>query len=704
MRVPDLSRWTLSAILLLASSSPASNLPAPSLPAAWTLQAQPGLPRHPSAIQPSALRPFTPQRPRVFRVGDRARLLVIEDHELPLIDGVIAFQGGSAYDTEQKVGTARLLAELLRSGGSLECSGNDIDLWLDRHGASLSITSRRDQLRIDFSCHPHDLETLLEMIRELIHEPAYPDRSLAKARSRILAEIARRRDDGAALADQALLHLIHGLDSPFAREPDEETLSRVTRTDLIACHSTYLTTNGLVAGLVGDVEPELASRLVTACLRGLASGDRPELVPPNFDQPSETLIYVIDRPESTQTELRIAGPGVRRRNQDFAALRIWSWVVGVGGMTNRMMVRVRTELGLAYSVGAVYRGGWSQPGYLRGVCGTRNEAVGEALQAMLEVIGGGLGEIPEDELDAARQRLLNADVFSLENPRKLLERAVSLAFYDYPNNFWERHNDRLRKLDAPTVAVAVERHLDPSRLVIVAVGPAREIIPQLEHLGPVTLVDSRGRSPRTDDLEEGALQRLFNAVGESERWRTLEWIEWEEVATLTRHDGQTSKIQVHHWRSLERPLLRIEQTIGTTTTLSIVNGTEGWLRTPTGWIDMPAEQAGRLVQGTERSLFRLLHLLAQPGSSCWKEDDQSGRLHFLRRDGGTLCWMELDEAGFPSRTGVDGEQPLLFEYGEWTQKDGLYYPGETRQSNSLTTTVKSFTARTKIPPELFERK
>lgn len=447
------------------------------------------LPTSPTEVPVPPLRPFVAPRPVRLKLEKGARLLVIESDALPLVDGTLLFRGGLRQVALESAGLAELWADVLREGGSDRTSGAELDRWLDSHAASIAVTAEDDALRIDFSCVSSDLDNVMEFIGELLMIPAFPAQELEKSRTRLLTKIARRDEDSAQFARYWLDRLCYGEDSRSARRPSLASVQPITRADLQEFHDSSLATNRMIVGATGAVSPAgLAARLDGILSKlpvlGNLERERPEV----FRRPSRTRIHLYDRPGMAQAEIRLACPGTRRVHQDYVPLYLWSYVVGAGGLSNRMMVRLRTELGLIYQGGMFFAPEWNRAGRLIGRCRTSSESVGEVVRQLVQILKSATAPIPESELEAVRRRLQNSLVFEVDRPEEVLERALDAELYGTPVDFWERRDANLSAVDQDDVAAAVARYLDVDRLVILVVGPAEIVRPQLEALGEVVMI------------------------------------------------------------------------------------------------------------------------------------------------------------------------------------------------------------------------
>lgn len=651
------------------------------------------LPDHPGELRRPPARPFAPPAPERRELERGARLIVIENREVPLVDGQLIFRSGSLLEDPDQAGLVELAAEVLREGGSERTSGTELDDWLDSHAASISIRADLDSFRITFSCLADDLETVLFAIGELLSIPAYPEEEVEKGKRRFRTRIEHERENDRVLADRTLMQVAYGADSPLARHPIERTVAALDAEDLRRFHEENLGIDRLIVGAVGAVETDdLASRLEGILGKLPVVGEPPPLPGEVFLQPSRMQIHLYDRPGRAQSEVRIAGPGTRRIHRDYSALNLWSRAIGIGGMSNRLMVRLRTERGLVYSGGVFFRPDWERAGLLYGFCRTRNETVSEATQLMLEVLREGLLELPEEELSNVRRQLLNAEVFEVDRPEKVLARALDLELHGYPPDLWELHSDRLRALTPEEVAEATARHLDVDRLVVVVVGPADEIGESLAELGEVIRIDPL---PAGEPLVE----RILDGLGGREVWSELRFLESE--LEFDRSAGP--EVKLHIWQDLSGPRMRVEQELGATRTVLVVNEKGAWMRAGDSVLEMTPEKHAELVTTANRDVFRLLVELAS-AEECLLERRDAVRLAVIA-GAAEGTWIELDETGHLSRLGYErsGEE-IVLGFSGWRDFGEVFSPTRIEKLPDFwTRRVQSVRTHAELDAALFER-
>lgn len=669
-------------------------------------QAQDGIPEHPGQIATPLLAPYAPPRPSEHALACGSRVLLLTDRELPLVDGRLRLRVGTAHEPAHQVGLATVLVEALRGGGAggeLGLSGPELDAWLDARGAQVSLELGLEELQISFSCLRPDLGRLLELLAALIRDPLYPQEELERAVLRLRTDIARRDDDAARTADRLLLQVVYGEDSPFARVPSPESVARIDRTSVLAFHRAHLGADRLWLGLCGDLTAEEALPLLEQTFGELPTvGPAPEVPAPAFRQPARTSVFVYDRPGVPQTQIRMIAPGVRRLDEDAAPLRLFTLAIGAGGFTNRMMLRVRTELGLAYDVGAAFQSDWERRGTFRAWGATRNEALAEAVGAMLGVLRGGLAPMTAEELESARARDAQHRLRDFRDPPAILERALDLVFHGYPAGFWETQARRLRELQAEEIAAAATRHLDPGRLVIVAVGPAQQVLSQLAAIGPIERLDGARPVPG-DGQAQARLEQLLSAVGGQARWDELRFLE-VHARVVARVADVDTRYETRVWHDLEGLRVRIASRVDGVDSTIVLTPKGARLRAGDTLLALPESQHRSLLLAADSDLFRILRRAAAGDLEAQAIGERGLR---LGGGEGPLVELELDGSGLPRSARVlSGDLSTTYRYEAWARTDrGLRYPTRILREGPepWTREITRLEIHPRLEDELFER-
>jgi zinc protease len=177
------------------------------------------------------------------------------------------------------------------------------------------------------------------------------------------------------------------------------------------------------------------------------------------------------------------------RDPDYPALEVAVNILG-SGFTSRLMSRIRTQMGLAYSIGAGWAAAYDHPGTFRIVGSTKSASTTDALlAARAEVEKMRAGEVTEQELRTAKDAVLNSFVFFFDSPAKTLNRVMNYEYFGYPKDFLLEYQKKVAAVTRADVLRVFQRHIDPANLSIVAVGNPKDFGKPLAGAGKVEKID-----------------------------------------------------------------------------------------------------------------------------------------------------------------------------------------------------------------------
>jgi zinc protease len=202
------------------------------------------------------------------------------------------------------------------------------------------------------------------------------------------------------------------------------------------------------------------------------------------------MVIVVDKPDVTQTQVRIASGGFPRRSADYFAGMVASALLG-GGFTSRLMEAIRVNRGLSYGVRSRFAASGAGGIFFVSTF-TKVETTGEIVRVALDETarfceGGPTAE----ELERTRSYLCGLFPLSLETHDQLAEKLAELALYDLPDDEVTAFRERVRAVTVEAAREAARRYFPLDRRVVVAVGPAKAIARQLEPFGPVKVIPAR---------------------------------------------------------------------------------------------------------------------------------------------------------------------------------------------------------------------
>ncbi|APG26552.1 hypothetical protein A7E78_00950 [Syntrophotalea acetylenivorans] len=417
------------------------------------------------------------------RVMDNGmRLYLNPDHELPLVEISLLIGAGSIGEPQDKSGLVQLYAAALRSGGAGRLSPQAFDDKLEELAADLSVSNSSYSVSSHFSLHRDELEHGLALLAELLRRPRFDKQRMELARRQMLEAIRRQNDEPGAIAQRHLRRALYG-DHPLGRTPTLDTVQAISGKDLLDFHHRYVLPNNLWLAVSGDFNPEEMEQLLDRLF-----GDwplqpfEPQYIPP-LVAPIEPAVLVLSK-NVPQTTVLLGQRGITKDHPDLYALRVMNFILGGGGFNSRLMREVRSNRGLAYSVYSFFQAGRRLPGLFVAGCETRTATVDEVVGLMREEMRRiSQDPVTEEELEIARESLINSFVFAFEEPHEVVSQAMRLDFYNYDRDFLQRYRDRLAAVTTEDVLAAARQHLQWDGQAIVLVGEQSESAQAGERFG-----------------------------------------------------------------------------------------------------------------------------------------------------------------------------------------------------------------------------
>ena len=428
---------------------------------------------------------FTPPQIERHTLENGLKIFLVEDHELPIISMHALVKTGSIYEPVEKIGLATVTSEVMRTGGTTHRSADDINTTLENLAASVEIDIENESGSADLWTLKQHLETSLAIFADVIMNPAFDQAKVDLAKTQLLEMIRRRNDEPESIRSREFMRVVYGKMHPLARISQIETITNISRADLLAFHQTYFHPNNLMLAVTGDFEPAEMLRKLTTSFQDWKSA---EITFPNV----ETVVYefqpavnLIDKAVE-QTNLAIGHLGIKADNPDYPAVRVLDLILGSGGFSSRLFQKVRNEKGLAYSVGSYLGAGTRDYDVFMVYCGTRNDAVREAITAILDEMKKLTDtEVSDEELQGAKNQYLNSFVFKFATVNDIVRRKMFYEYVGYPSDFLETFRERVLQVTKADVLRIAKSYLHPESMVILAVGNANEIQESLATFGQV---------------------------------------------------------------------------------------------------------------------------------------------------------------------------------------------------------------------------
>ncbi|HKS05698.1 MAG TPA: pitrilysin family protein [Gemmatimonadaceae bacterium] len=422
------------------------------------------------------------------------RLIIVEQHELPLVDISLVVKSGGEFDPAGKTGAATLASTLMSEGAGSRNS-QAIAEQQAFLGVFVSAFAGWDQSGVSLHAPTAVLDSALALFADVALRPTFPAEEFDRQKRQRMTQLLQVNDRGPAMADRAFAAILYGDSHPYGRPlaGTESTVESLTRDDIVAFYRSVYRPNNAFMLIVGDVTPADIERRITSLFGSWERGAVP--APPSGTAPARTdrRIYFVDKPAAAQSSFRIGTVGVARTTDDFYPLQVMNTILG-GAFTSRLNMKLREEKG--YSYGAT--SGFSMrrdPGPFTARSEIQANKTDSALIEFVKELDGMSKPLTPAELDKAKKYLQLGLPGAYETTGSIAGQLSTYALYGLPLNEPTRAVARLGAVTAADVQRVATKYVDPSKLAIVIAGDARTLVPLLKATGiaPVELRDSYGR-------------------------------------------------------------------------------------------------------------------------------------------------------------------------------------------------------------------
>ena len=452
---------------------------------------------------------YSPPDAKQFRVALKAGPVayVVPDRELPLVNISILVRTGDYLDPVGKEGLAGVTGYLLARGGTQSKKAEDLEERLAFLAASLTSAAGDTQGTVSLNLLSKDLDEGFAILREVLTAPRFQDDKLALRKQQSLQAMKQRNDDAAEIEQRERRFLAYGDGFYFNRHSTQASLESITHADLEAFHKRWFHPKNFVIAVNGDFDSAaMTARLEKLFAAWPFTGEVPPPVPTQkkFAAPG---VYLVDK-EVPQGRVTILLPGIQRDDPDFPATQVMNDILGGGGFTSRIMNRVRSDEGLAYSAGSGFPGGVYHSMSFLAAFQSKSRTVAYATSIVLEEMKKVAAEtVTDEELNTTKKQFIETFPATFATKRQV---AGTLAGDEFTGRFakepdyWKTYRSKIDAVTKADVKRVATKYLTPEKVVILVVGTKEEILKghpdhpiKLESLGGGRLVDHPLRDPLT---------------------------------------------------------------------------------------------------------------------------------------------------------------------------------------------------------------
>jgi zinc protease len=422
------------------------------------------------------------------------KLMIVEQHELPLADFLLLVGSGETVDPVDKTGVANLTSAMLREG-TMSRKSLDIADQIAFLGINLTPRSSWESSTLSLHTPTAQLDSALALFADVALHPSFPTNEFERIRRNRLTELLQLRDQGPAIANDAFPAIIYGNAHPYGAPQlgTEASVKSLTTADLQSYYQVNFRPNNATLIVVGDVNAAQIEQKINALF---GNWERGNVLQPNYSEPPKsgvTTIYLIDKPGAAQSSFRIGSIGVPRSTRDYFALTVMNTILG-GSFSSRLNQNLREKRGYTYGAGSRFD--------MRRAAGPFTASAeivsaktDSALLEFMKELNGIRQSVPPDELSRAKRYLQLQLPASFETMQQISNALEPVALYGLPLDYYNNYVQNIEGVTQADVARVAQQYINPGSLAVVIVGDRKTIEQGLKAIsvGPIAIRDIAGQ-------------------------------------------------------------------------------------------------------------------------------------------------------------------------------------------------------------------
>jgi zinc protease len=456
----------------LAQQNPpqASSPSAPSGQKNGTGIVPPGVTLVPEMPAAGAPKPFNFPEAATKTLANGLRVFVVTDHSEPAVAArLMVMSAGTIQDPQGMPGVAQMTANMLTQGTEKR-SAKEIAEAIDFIGGSLEASAGADATDVSLDVVKKDLATGLDLMSDVVLHPAFRAEELDRQRQQLLSGLTVQYSDPDFLASVAFSRVVYGNSSyglPAEGTPD--TIQKLDPQILAKFHDANYAPSLSLLAFAGDITPEEAYAMAEKYFGGWPAVT---VVMPRPPEPSVLQgqhIWLIDKPDAVQTQIRVGKLGIRRSDPNYVPVIVMNRIFG-GGYNSRLNTEVRVKKGLTYGAYSSFNP-HRQAGSFSVSTFTRTAATVDAMKLVVELISKmSSGDVTPQEMDFARDYLAGVYPIQSETAEQVANRVLTVVAYDLPRDYNYTYPDRISAVTSAQVREMAQKYLTTDNLDIVLAG------------------------------------------------------------------------------------------------------------------------------------------------------------------------------------------------------------------------------------------
>lgn len=409
-------------------------------------------------------------------------ILGAQSSETPTTSVLLKIPAGHYYNAKNTAGTAGLVASMLKES-TTERSAEEMSKALQKLGSSIYISAGNLYLNINISSLTKNLDATLTLVNEQLRAPAFLESEFERLKSNAIQGALNNRKDAGYLASTAYRQLLNADNiASMPSSGNEKSLTNISLDDVKAFYQQQVKPFGGQLIAVSDLGQAELTKSLSILEDWEGKPDDLNLSLPEGDG-KMGVIYLVNKDDAAQSAIRI---GKRSMTEDITGeyykSSLMNFALG-GAFNSRINLNLREDKGYTYGARSYFNGG-KLSGYYTATAEVRADATDKSIAEFInEIKDYSERGITDDELMFMRNSINQKDALKYETPRAKLAFLAQILEHDLTPDFVRQRSEIVTNITKDEINALAKKHLAVDNMLMVVVGDAKTLRPQLKALG-----------------------------------------------------------------------------------------------------------------------------------------------------------------------------------------------------------------------------
>lgn len=435
-----------------------------------------------------------------FTLSNGLQVVLMEKHQVPLVQLNLTIKAGSVNDPSDKVGLANLTFDMIDEGAAGKTSLEIADA-IDFLGASIRTGAGAHSSSVLLHTPLSKFDDALKIMSDIVLRPDFPSKELDRKRKDRLTSLMQMHDQPTAIANVAFNKILFGKEHPYGRMTDENTIKNFSVEDLKAYYKKHFSANNAYIVAVGAIKAdELKKKLESAFGKWQKGNVKDEKVN-EAAQVSNRIVYLIDKPGAAQSVISIGRIGASRLTPEYNALVVMNTILG-GSFTSRLNNNLREVHGYTYGASSrfLFR---PVAGSFTASSSVQTEVTDKALVEFFKELNGIRETIPADELNRGKNLVALSYPGNFQTVAEVAGQIDEMVQYNLHGNYFSDFVENILKITNSDVTSAASKFIVPDKMIVIVVGDRAKVEEAIKklNLGEIknlTIEDVLGKIPQVN--------------------------------------------------------------------------------------------------------------------------------------------------------------------------------------------------------------